>query len=91
MKALKMLLIFSMWSLLSSGQDITGSWNGILKFSGIQLRLILNVTRASNGYSATMDSPDQGAAGIAVTKTTFQDSILRFEVAGLGIQFEGKL
>jgi len=91
MKALKMILIFSLWSFLSSGQDITGSWNGILKFSGIQLRLKLNVSQASNGYSATMDSPDQGAAGIVVKKTTFQDSILQFEVAGLGVQFEGKL
>ncbi len=86
-----MILLFSMWSLLSSGQDITGSWNGILKFSGIQLRLMLNVTRTSNGYSATMDSPDQGAAGIVVTKTTFQDSVLQLEVAGLGVRFEGKM
>lgn len=91
MKALKMVLIFSLWSFLSFGQDITGSWNGILKFSGTQLRVKFNVTRASDGYSATMDSPDQGAAGIVVTSTTFRDSILQFELAGLGIQFEGKL
>jgi len=91
MKALRLFLIFSMWSLLSSGQDISGSWNGVLKFSGIQLRLVLNVTRTSNGYSATMDSPDQGAAGIVVTKTTFQDSILHCEVAPMGIQFDGKM
>lgn len=90
MKALKLILILVSWSFLSTGQDVTGTWNGLLKFSGIQLRLRLNVTHASNGYSATMDSPDQGVTGMAVTKTTFQDSILQFEVAGAGIRFEGK-
>jgi pimeloyl-ACP methyl ester carboxylesterase len=91
MKAFKMIFIFSLWSFLSYGQEIAGSWIGTLKFSGMQLRLKLNVTRVSDGYSATLDSPDQGAAGIVVTKTTFQDSILQFEVAGMGIRFEGKL
>jgi uncharacterized protein len=91
MKALKMVLVFSLWSFLSYGQEISGSWNGILKFGGTQLRVRFNVTLASDGYSATMDSPDQGVAGIVVTTTTFQDSMIRFEVANAGIQFEGKL
>jgi uncharacterized protein len=91
MKALKMVLVFSLWSLFSYGQDISGSWYGILKFSGVQLRLKFNVTHAADGYSATMDSPDQNVAGIVVTKTTFQESVVRFEVVSAGIQFEGKL
>jgi pimeloyl-ACP methyl ester carboxylesterase len=86
-----MVLVFSLWSFLSYGQEISGSWNGILKFGGTQLRVRFNVTLASDGYSATMDSPDQGVAGIVVTTTTFQDSMIRFEVANAGIQFEGKL
>jgi len=91
MKALKMVLIFSLWSFLSYGQEISGLWNGILKFSGTQLRVKFNVTRTSDGYSATMDSPDQDVAGIVVTTTTFRDSVLKFEVGSAGIQFEGKL
>jgi pimeloyl-ACP methyl ester carboxylesterase len=90
MKALKMVLIFSLWSFLSYGQEISGTWNGMLKFSGAQLRLNFNVTHGADGYSATMDSPDQGVAGIAVTKTTFRDSILQFEVANAGIRFDGR-
>jgi uncharacterized protein len=90
MKAPKLVLIFSLWSFLSYGQEISGTWTGMLKFSGAQLRLNFNVTHGADEYTATMDSPDQGAAGIVVTKTTFHDSILQFEVANAGIRFEGK-
>ncbi len=90
MKASKLVLIFSLWSYLSYGQEISGTWNGMLKFSGAQLRLNFNVTHGADGYIATMDSPDQGAAGIVVTKTTFRDSILQFEVANAGIRFDGR-
>jgi pimeloyl-ACP methyl ester carboxylesterase len=91
MKELKLLFAFSLCSCLLYGQDISGSWNGLLKFSGLELRLRFNVTHSSNGYTATMDSPDQGASGIVVSTTTFQDSVLKFEVGNLGISFEGKL
>jgi len=91
MKELKLVFVFSLCSCLSYGQDISGSWNGILKFGGVELRLKLNVKHSSNAYSATMDSPDQGVSGIVVSTTTFQDSVLKFEVGSAGISFEGKL
>ena len=91
MKALQMTIIVFLCSWHLSGQEISGSWYGILKFSGTQLRVNFNVSHSSDGYSATMDSPDQGVSGIAVSKTSFQDSVLKFEVAGAGITFEGKL
>jgi pimeloyl-ACP methyl ester carboxylesterase len=91
MKVFKFLLLFLLLSSLLYGQEISGTWSGILRFSGAQLRLNFNVTPSSNGYTATMDSPDQGATGIVVTTTTFQDSIVKFEVAGAGISYEGKL
>jgi pimeloyl-ACP methyl ester carboxylesterase len=91
MKEIKMVLFFSLWSCLLYGQEISGSWNGVLKFSGTQLRVKFNIAHSSNGYTSTMDSPDQGVSGIVVSTTTFQDSILKFEVAAAGISFEGKL
>jgi uncharacterized protein len=91
MKELKMVFAFSLCSCLLYGQDISGSWNGLLKFSGTQLRVKFNVVHASNGYTSTMDSPDQGVSGIVVSTTTFQDSVLKFEVGSVGISFEGKL
>jgi uncharacterized protein len=91
MKELIMVFAFPLCSCLLYGQDISGSWNGVLKFSGTQLRMKFNVTHSSNGYTSTMDSPDQGVSGIVVSTTTFQDSVLQFEVAAAGIRFEGKL
>lgn len=72
-------------------QDISGKWNGILKVQGIQLRLVFNITKTDKGYSSTMDSPDQGAKGIPVTTTNYENSILKLEVSNAGIKYEGIL
>ena len=58
------------------GQDITGQWNGILKVQGTQLRIVFHINKADQGFSSTMDSPDQHAAGIPVTSTTFDNQTL---------------
>ncbi len=78
-------------SLAVAGQDITGQWNGLLKVQGTQLRVVFHVSQADNGYSATMDSPDQGATDIPVTSTSFEDSTLNLVVANAGIEYEGVL
>lgn len=73
------------------GQDITGQWNGLLKVQGAQLRVVFNINKTGNGYSSTMDSPDQGAQGIPVTSTNFENSILKLVVTNAGIEYEGTL
>ena len=72
-------------------QDISGQWNGILKIQGIQLRLVFHISASEKGYSATMDSPDQGVSDIPVTSVRFEDNTLVLEVANAGIQYEGSL
>ncbi|WP_273568422.1 hypothetical protein [Maribacter halichondriae] len=72
----------------SFAQDITGQWNGMLK--EINLRLVLHITETDAGYSSTMDSPDQGAAGIPVTSTTFENSTLTISVTNLGLTYTAK-
>lgn len=72
-------------------QGITGEWNGLLKIQGVQLRLVFNVTKGENGYTSTMDSPDQGVKDIPVTTTTFEDPKVKFEVESAGIVYTGKL
>ncbi|MBK0369758.1 alpha/beta hydrolase family protein [Flavobacterium agrisoli] len=61
-------------------QEITGKWNGLLKVPGAELRLVFNVTQTEAGLKSTMDSPDQNANGIPVTKTTFEKPQIKFEV-----------
>jgi pimeloyl-ACP methyl ester carboxylesterase len=74
-----------------TAQEITGQWNGVLKVQGTQLRLVFNVDKTDSGYSSTLDSPDQGANGIPVTITTFEDPKIKFEVKNLGIEYNGEL
>ena len=83
-------LLFILATLTGTAQDITGQWNGILKVSGIQLRIVFNITKTDTGYISTMDSPDQGATGIPVTSTTFENAILNLIVSNAGIEYQGE-
>lgn len=74
-----------------NAQDITGLWSGVLKVQGVQLRLVFNISKTENGYSSTMDSPDQGAKGIPVTSTRFENSKLRLEITNAKIEYSGEL
>ena len=83
-------IIFSVLIVFTAfGQDITGQWNGVLKVQGTQLRIVFNITKTGNVYSSTMDSPDQGAKGIPVTTTTFENTKLKLEIANFKIEYNG--
>ena len=70
-------------------QDITGQWNGVLKLGATQLKIVFNISKTGTSFSSTMDSPDQGAKGIPVTTTTFENSKLRLEIPGAKIEYSG--
>jgi len=89
MKKPTLTLLAVLMYLTAFSQDITGSWNGILKVQGMQLRLVFNISKTDNGYSATMDSPDQGAKGIPVTTTTYENATLKLSIDNAGIVYEG--
>ena len=63
--------IFLTLLLLSSGsviaQSITGDWYGSLNVQGMNMKLVFHILATDDGYSATFDSPSQGAAGIPFT------------------------
>lgn len=91
---MKTSLLFTVLLFLSSiafCQDITGTWNGILVVPGGQLRVDFHITAADNGYTATMDSPDQNAFGIPVKTTTFIKPDLTISMPDLGAEYKGKL
>lgn len=91
MKNAIILIVALLTILTSTAQDITGQWNGVLKVQGTQLRLVFNVVQTENGYSSTMDSPDQGANGIPVTHTTFENPNITFALSNLTIEYKGEL
>jgi uncharacterized protein len=90
MKKLSFLFLFLCFQ-VAFGQNIEGQWNGVLSVQGTQLRLVFNIQKTGDTYTATMDSPDQGAKGIAVTNTTFDGTKISLEVANAGIKYEGTL
>lgn len=88
------LIVFTIGILIANmlfGQDITGQWNGILKVQGTQLRVVFNINKTESGFSSTMDSPDQGAKGIPVTATSFENQTLKLAVTNLGVEYQGNL
>lgn len=91
MKKVLLIFIATFLSVSIYSQDITGQWNGLLKVQGVQLRLVFNITKIEMAYSATMDSPDQGAKGIPVQTTSFENSIVKLELPNLMIAYEGTL
>ena len=76
-------------AVFSQAQDITGQWNGVLSVQGTNLRLVFHINKTGEGYASTMDSPDQGAAGIPVATTTFDGSKLSLAITSLGASYEG--
>lgn len=74
-------------ALAQAAPDITGAWEGRLSVAGQSIRIVFNV--AADG-ATTMDSPDQGARGIAASSAV-EGRTVRFTVAAIGGRFEGQL
>lgn len=66
-----------------------GDWRGTLDAGTAKLDLILHVVRKDGALTGTLDSPDQGATGLAVEAITVSGKSLRFEMKSLGADYEG--
>ena len=82
------------WPLTSSAQEnpVAGSWEGTLMIPQGQLRLVFHIETLSTGMlKSTMDSPDQGAMGIATSNTKFADNELTISAASIAGTYKGTL
>ncbi len=70
--------------------DIDGTWSGLLDLGTAKLHLVYHILNTVDGLTATADSPDQGAKGMAVTVTRDGTS-LKLEMKGVGAIFDGKI
>lgn len=74
----------------SSYAQVEGSWEGKLQASGVSLRIVFNITTAADGsLKATMDSPDQGAFGIAAEGLALVGDTLKLQIKAIGADYEG--
>jgi uncharacterized protein len=76
----------------AEGQDIAGDWQGLLNAGTVQLHIVLHIIKDSEGnLSATMDSVDQHAYGLAVSSISLKNSKLKFDVDKVQGSYVGKL
>jgi hypothetical protein len=65
-----------------------GIWQGVLQ----SLHIVVHIERGTGGaLTATMDSPDQGAMGLAIDTVSFTGDSLRFEMRRLRAAFAGAM
>ncbi len=67
-----------------------GDWDGKLDAGAMKLRLVLHVRTVDGAMVATIDSPDQNAAGLPATVTVTGDQV-RISATGAHGTFEGAL
>jgi hypothetical protein len=72
-------------------QDISGTWTGVLSIPQGTLRVNFNLTSTGEGYTSTLDSPDQNAFGIPTDSTTFKKPDLKIAIVQIGAKYEGRL
>jgi len=74
-------------------QDLTGIWAGKLDLpNSIKLTVAFNLLKDQDGnYRATLDSPDQGAMGIATESTTIKNDSILIAVPVIQGNFKGKI
>lgn len=68
------------------GADLGGVWEGRLTAGAQSIRIVFRVDEAGN---TVMDSPDQGARGIAVDRPVVEGGVVRFVVPVIRGRFEG--
>ena len=72
-------------------QELKGAYSGTLDVQGMQLVLIYNITPTTNGYTATLDVPAQGASGIELDSVLLQDKEVTITSAKMQMKFTGIL
>jgi putative CocE/NonD family hydrolase len=83
------LLVWTLGPSRAAAQDVTGDWYGTLDVGTLELRINLHVEETADGYSATLDSPDQGETDITVEEFSFEDGQLVFRTGGSGAEYDG--
>ena len=80
-------LVFLLAHTFLTSQSYSGDWEGTLAIQGQSLKIIYHIVEEGGVYTATLDSPNQGAYGMAVDKVELQDGKLLLQSTALGITY----
>jgi uncharacterized protein len=88
---MKILILFTVLaSCLVHVRNFTGKCNGILKVQGMELPLVFQISWGDPGLHEKMDDADQKAFGFDASATKSENSVLKIEIAKLGVPYLGK-
>lgn len=87
---------YAFFLLLSPACGVTagveGDWNGVLKAGPYELRLVLHLARSAGGaLTGTLDSLDQSAQGIPISKVMENGRSLTIEIKAVGASYDAEL
>ncbi|HZH34059.1 MAG TPA: alpha/beta hydrolase [Pyrinomonadaceae bacterium] len=91
--ALALLIVLSLpiFAQNNAAASLEGNWLSALEFNGMRLRLVLKVSRSADGFTARLDSIDQGANDLLIETIEQQGNAVRFEAKKYGMSYEGTL
>jgi dipeptidyl aminopeptidase/acylaminoacyl peptidase len=90
MKKIFLTIVIVLLGITNTRAQIAGSWKGELNVQGTKLPLVFNIKEETGKLTSSMDSPSQGAMGIAMDKTVYENSVLTIEFIKAGMKFVGK-
>jgi hypothetical protein len=71
---------------------LQGIWKGTIQAGPVALRILFKISAtASDEFTGTMDSTDQGARDIPLSAVSFDAPTARFDLASIGGHYEGTL
>lgn len=91
MKAKINIVILLLFFVQSTFAQVEGYWKGKLNLGVAELEVGFDIQAIENGYAATMDIPAQGAMGLPVDETVFQNNHLQMTLSALGASYTGVL
>jgi uncharacterized protein len=77
---------------IASVSAAIGDWEGKVDTGNGSLRVIVHISQTADGkLTGSLDSPDQGATGIAIGTASYKEPDLHFSIESLGSSYDGKM
>lgn len=85
-------LAMTLSGVAANAQTLDGRWEGNLQVNDTSLRLVIDVTTTEDDvHLATLTSPDQGGAELAVDVMEIQGDTVTFEIRAIGASYRGQI
>lgn len=91
LKTLGIIAVTLMTTMVVKAQNIVSDWKGTLEVQGMKMEMIFHISEKQGVYTTTMDVPMQGAAGIPIEKTEFENGKLSLSSTAMKMSYKGTL